>query len=297
MLMRNVFLELATQQLSMLPIFIELRDANRLNKVSLIELLFVSIKQSDKTFMLEQFQKLLESGQITVILDGHDELRTDYFDHYSKEIMSFGRQFPEVSLIISGRPNEEFKAWADFTVYDMAPLSDSQIEQIINKLQYDADLRASFIKELRDRLIRTHEESARNPLLLSVMFLTYRDVALISTKKHQFLEDAFITLWSKHDARKLGYTRQRYSLLDRHEFIRLVSALSMVLYTKERFSFSVTEFSDAIKLAMSSVKISDNEEHIKKDLFISTSLIIYDGRDFRFVHRYFQEYFSSIFVV
>ena len=102
-----------------------------------------------------------------------------------------------------------------------------------------------------EELFVSHAEFLEIPLLCVVMLLTYSDAGRISRKKHEFYEDAFDALWSKHDARKqAGYEREKYSGLDKNEFMRLLSAFCASSYITEQFSMREVDslsFSDGQK--------------------------------------------------
>jgi hypothetical protein len=53
------------------------------------------------------------------------------------------------------------------------------------------------------------------------MLLTYADCGRIAKHRHEFFEDAFTALWSKHDARKQSFERNRYTGLSKSDFLRV----------------------------------------------------------------------------
>ena len=134
------------------------------------------------------------------------------------------------------------------------------------------------------------------PLLVVIMGLTYSDAGRISQRHHEFFEDAFNTLWSKHDARKEGYERPRYTALDRQKFLQLLCAFSASSYFSQDFQMRQSQFEEHLNFAIDSTDIKVRHEDFKKDLMISTSLLIEDGSYFNFIHRSFVEYFTALFI-
>ncbi len=53
-----------------------------------------------------------------------------------------------------------------------------------------------------------------NPLLLSIMLITYQDSALIPVQLHNFYSSAFDALFFRHDATKAGFRRPTKTEMD-----------------------------------------------------------------------------------
>jgi hypothetical protein len=130
------------------------------------------------------------------------------------------------------------------------------------------------------------------------MLLTYSDAGRISRKRHEFYEDAFNALWSKHDARKqAGYEREKYTGLDKNDFAALLSAFCASSYISEHFSMRETELNSHFNRAKQLTGISAKEDNFVKDMLTSTSLLVSEGNIYRFAHRSFQEYFCARYVL
>ena len=114
----------------------------------------------------------------------------------------------------------------------------SQAVELIQRLDFDEATKNSFISLMQKELFASHAEFLKIPLLCVVMLLTYSDAGRISRKKHEFYEDAFNALWSKHDARKqAGFEREKYTGLDKNEFMRLLSAFCASSYLPSYFGW------------------------------------------------------------
>ena len=119
--------------------------------------------------------------------------------------------FSYAPLWSQGRPSELLHAFNLFQQWDLLPLDREQTIELIRRLDFDETTKASFIALMEKELFVSHGEFLEMPLLCVVMLLTYSDAGRISRKKHEFYEDAFNALWSKHDARKqAGYEREKY---------------------------------------------------------------------------------------
>ena len=78
--------------------------------------------------------------------------------------------------------------------------------------------------------------------------------------------------WSKHDARKHGaYEREKYTGLDRNDFMRLLCAFCASSYVTEHFSMRESDFAYHLSRAKKLTDIVAKEEDFVRDMTISTS--------------------------
>lgn len=166
---------------------------------------------------------------------------------------------------------------------------------MINKIDYDENIKAQFCKALEESLYEKHRSFASNPLLLNIMLLTYDNYAEIPEKLHLFYANAFDTLYSKHDATKGGYKRELKSKLSFDNFKKAFSNFCFITYYQGKVEFTYDElFSFLKKSQMKNIEF-DVEAFID-DLVNSICVIYKDGLNYRFAHRSFQEYFARIFL-
>ena len=181
-----------------------------------------------------------------------------------------------------------------FEQCDLLPLDPEQSIELIQKLDFNHAAKASFISVMQKELSVSHAEFLEVPLLCVVMLLTYSDAGRISTKRHEFYEDAFNALWSKHDARKqAGFEREKYTGLDKNDFMRLLSAFCTSSYITEHFSMRESDLSHHLAVARRLTGITAKEVDFVRDMTTSTSLLIQEGSAYRFSHRTFQEFFCA----
>ncbi len=169
---------------------------------------------------------------------------------------------------------------------------------MLTKLDFDKGTKSSFVGLIRSELWQSHKDFLEIPLLTVVMLITYSDAGRISRKQHEFYEDAYNALWSKHDARKQpGFEREKYTGLDKQEFTRLASSFCASSYLREDFSMRESVLEHHLNAAKKLTGISANNELFVKDMTISTSLLVTDGNQYRFAHRSFQEFLCAKYVL
>lgn len=122
----------------------------------------------------EFFLERLRSGEVTVFLDGLDEVRSEqFFAALCKAIGAFvNSSYGSNSIVITTRPYALERWFEGFIEAEIAPLGVKQIQAFVNRYYPDTPL----AKQLPQHLRRRPElaELARVPLLLGIIAELYR---------------------------------------------------------------------------------------------------------------------------
>jgi hypothetical protein len=300
MFMRYLFISLCEGGFGKIPLFIELRNLNSFALKDLLAFIYYSVVGTGGVLNQEQFDEGLKHGTFSVILDGFDEIDVDQRKNIEKQILTLREKYPDILLIISSRPDPDnrFYSWNRFHVCQVCPMTQKQAAALIQKIDYDADVKRKFLKAMRENLFETHESFLSNPLLCIMMLVTFKQTGHIPDKMHIFYEQAFDALFYLHDAAKEGvYRRKTYAALSIDEFRNFLAAFCVVSYAKERFSFSGGELRQDILQALDIEKKKVDTANLISDLVESTCLLQMEGTEYSFTHRSFQEYFTANFIV
>lgn len=295
MVMRYIALALFENPMGKIPLFLELRNLNRVTNPDIINFLHSSYRQTGEV-QLESFRKGLEGGTFVLILDGFDELNHELRKSIEEQIINIGRTYKDCSIVISGRPDDRFKAWASFSLLKVAPMEKKQIIELINKLDYDNGVRRRFIQKIKNGLYESHDSFLSTPLLAILMLLTFEQNANIPDKMYLFYGEAFKTLFHKHDALKEQYDRSRKSSLVVDEFEKVFSVFCLKTYVQEKTEFVYNEIIGSIKDALRYENRSVSPEDFLFDIEEAVCLLMKEGPSYFFVHRSFQEYFTAVFL-
>lgn len=279
-----------------IPIFIELRDLNDLN-LSLFELIVTTTGNFGLTIEEKFFIKALNKGHFILFLDGLDEVNKTRKLPLLKEIKELTINFPLESIIITTRPDILLSELDTFSTFIINSLSLEQSLSLIDKLPADEELKIKFSKDLKENLYNKHTSFLSNPLLLSIMMLTYGYSADIPSKSSVFYNQAFEALFQRHDSFKGAYKRNRETNLDIQEFSRVFSTFCILTYDDRKFKFTKNEVYDYLSKAQKITSIKFDIENYYTDLLQAVSLLIEDGLSIYFTHRSFQEYFASRFII
>lgn len=293
-LMRHLFLDCMKSK-DYVPVLIELRDLNS-GEISLDEFIIETLETYGFDVSGDYVMKAKSEGHFCFFLDGYDEVNHSFRKRLMKQLGRLSSRYNACPIFISSRPDEVFNGIEDFSVFRVLPLSLGEASSLIEKLPFDEDIKTKFIFALSDGLFERHESFLSNPLLLSIMLLTYGENAEIPSKLSIFYNQAYEALFQRHDANKGGYSRDRKTDLDIQDFSRIFSLFSLQTYEKRAFKMPRVECLKYIEKARDSLKKDFKSDDYLLDLLSAACLLIEDGLEIAYSHRSFQEYFVALHI-
>ena len=300
MLLQHLFLDASgDSKRTVIPILIFLRDFNSqdsINERSLSDLLYQQLMKYGFALDRKYFDYSLDSREYLILLDGCDEVRSELAQDVERQICSFADRHNRCHIVVTSRPIDGITSWRSFTVLETQNLTVDQAARLIGLLDGNKDLKAAFVRDLKDRYFETHHSFASNPLLLTMMFMVYEDKHDLPADIEEFYEQAFEVLFYKHDAEVKGlYRHEVQSKLDYATFRRVFQRFCYTTFMTDQFSFSyqrALERIDAAHDAECEEKCFTSVQYMD-DLTATICMLIRDGISYRFVHRSFQEYFAA----
>lgn len=299
MLMKHFFLNTISVT-SYIPILVELRGLNdyALDGISIEKYIYNVLQTFGFKLEEEYYKYSLESGCYLILFDGYDEVKNANSSKVTQEIIDFSNKYSDNHIILSSRPLDEFIGWADFKEYSTVSLNKEQALSLISKLDYDAEIKDKFYKQLDEELFEKYESFASNPLLLTIMLMTFEERISIPDSKTDFYEQAFSALFHKHDAMKKGkYKREKISGLGYEDFKKVFSYFCFRSFFKNQYEF--TEKSALENIAKAKEKVYSygdfNESDYLDDMTKAVCMLVHEGLNYRFSHRSFQEYFAAVY--
>lgn len=293
-LMKHLFLDIIINNFKV-PIFLELRDLNKKN-ITFEEFIIENLIINKIGFNREYLFRVFEAGHFVFLLDGFDEVDNKIKRKISNEIRRFIEIFDKNVFIVSSRPDHEFNGWQEFVLLETNSLTLDEASELINKLPFDDELKEHFLIDLKRELYVKHTSFLSNPLLLSIMLLTYGLSADIPNKLNIFYNQAYEALFQRHDTLKGAYQRERKCNLDIQDFARVFSGLSIQTYDKREFEFSRTQALSYLEGVKKIHQLDFNPNNYLDDALQAVCLLVEDGLFITYSHRSFQEYFVARFI-
>lgn len=299
-LFKHLFLN-TIKDTEFIPIFVELKDVDRKEYEKIEDFIYDSLKDLNFTLEKDLFIKSLHSGKYVIFLDAFDEVKENKKSFVSEEIVRLSNQYAFNNYFISSRPNSMLeRGWDNFSDFKVEPLNKEKSIKLIKNLQYDDELKERFLFQLSEgTLFDTHESFCSNPLLLTIMLLTFEEFAEIPDKLHIFYSRAFDVLYSKHDATKGSFVREkRFEKrgLASDDFENVLSAFSAISYSDSSITFTRDSLVDYIKKARDFTQIDFSVNDFEIDIVEAVCILAVEGLEYKYQHRSFQEYFTAKFI-
>jgi len=278
------------------PILIELRNLKYSDNI----LNSISAYLSTFNFIIaeEVLDNLLQKGAFTIFFDGLDEMPIVQQKEFSAELHKFRDKYHSNYLVIISRPFDLLKSYEAFEIFQIKKLTLEQAALLIDKLNYDIDIKSKFISVLKSKLFVRHKSFAQNPLLLTIMLMTYDQNADIPDQLHEFYQMAYEALYQRHDATKGGsYHRDMHCRLNMIEFEKVLSCFCYYTLFQGQISLGYEQLIDNIAKTKTFFNTFDfKDEQFANDLIQCVCLVAQEGFNYQFVHRSFQEYFCAKFI-
>ncbi len=279
-----------------IPILIELRKFNPVDikDICLEDAIFQTLCENGFDLDREYFSYSMKEGGYIILLDGFDEVSREKSEKVTSEIKSLCDKYSGNKYLLSSRPTDRFIGWNDFTEVSACKLTKQQALSLIKKIDFEEPVKTIFYKALDEYLFDKYESFASNPLLLTIMLLTFSNHASIPDKLNDFYEAAFLTLFNMHDATKDCYIRDIRSKLGSEDFKSVFAYVCFKSYFSSEYEFSEAALRSYIQKAKDKFNYLDfSVDDFQEDLILSVCMLVKDGINYRFTHRSFQEYFAA----
>ncbi len=302
MMMRHLLLNAVDTyaDLTIIPVFIPLKEFDETID-NLFEYVYSKITSLYGGITEEQLKRILEKGKCLLLFDGLDEINSTYARQFERELENFTDSYSENCYVISSRPYQTFVSYSRFTVLQLQPFSKQQALLLIDNLEFRPDepiIKEKFRTALDEILYRTHNTFIENPLLLTIMLLTFEQYAEVPSKMHIFYREAFAALSVKHDASKGAYKRTLRTGLAADKFADYFAELCSRSYYDEKFEMTEAEFAKYYNVLKERDKSNDSTTIASDylyDLCSNMCLMYFESGRYHFTHRSFQEYFCAFY--
>ena len=294
MLMRHLIIDTIIQT-EKVPIYLELKVLNDSSQ-TVLEFIENTLHSNGFRFGKEFINKTIEKGGFAFLFDGFDEVKTTLRRSVSNQIIQLAKGYGSNLFIVASRPDNIFTGWEFFVTFQIKPLTLIQAEYLIEKLPFDSDFKTRFIHDLNTNLFQKHKSFLSNPLLLSIMALTYDENADVPTKLSLFYSQAYEALFHRHDALKGDLQRERSCTLDIQDFAKAFGAFSLATYDDRKTQFTREETLTYLQRIKSVINIEFDTSAFLRDVLQAVCLLVEDGLMITYTHRSFQEFFVAKFI-
>ena len=300
MLLTHLFLSSAnkTDDAERTPFLLSLKDYKD-TTCGIVDFIWQSAKTYDSEITQASIITALQQKNLILLLDGFDEIQTSTRDSFDQDLNAFIKSYPGNTIIMTSRPVNSFISYAQFSLFDILELSKEQAIQLIDKLEFwDIEGKNNFLKALDRTLYSTHREFASNPLLLTIMLMTYSSFGEVPAKMHVFYSKAYETMARLHDATKGSFKRPLHTKLTPEEFAKYFSQFCARTYKDEILEFDSMLFNSYMKKVLRCAAPEHqgiSPRDFLLDLTNNLCIMYREGEYYYFIHRSFQEYFAAVY--
>lgn len=279
-----------------IPVFVELREideSTNLQTLLIQNLSFLGVRGMTD----EIFSFFLDSGKFTFFLDGFDEVKREVSHTTQANIKTLFSTYPNSRWVVSSRPGnlgDHLAAVPDILVVKVAPLAPEDCEPFLEKLGVEDKARGRLLQSIKSSSAAI-QNVLTTPLMLTLLNSTFGTCTVIPKTLHEFYENMFQVLVSKHDSTKPYYERQKATALTNAD---LQAAFSAFCFLSKDHSVSLTDeqFATCAKGAAKLTGLTFTSEGLRTDLTDSVCLMVRDGIKTAFLHKSIQEFFAAYFL-
>ncbi|RCJ42405.1 hypothetical protein A6770_34885 [Nostoc minutum NIES-26] len=281
-----------------IPVFIPLRDMfdydGKFNLLDAVIQEFTNcIPNSENTVL-----KLLQRGRCLILLDGLDEIKVD--NNIYRQIDQLTEQFPDNRFIITCRSAACDYVFNTFTEVEIADFEREEIETFARnwfQARGEQNICDRFLEKLEEN--QQVKELATNPLLLTILSLTFEDNYDFSSNRYGLYADAVDTLLRRWDASR-RIERQPNIHLSRQRKINMFSEIAYegLSHKPPKFLWQQWELQDQIAKFLENFNFEIDTQEILKLIEANYGLLIQQAKGiYSFSHLTFQEYFAAEYIV
>lgn len=243
-------------------------------------------------------KRLLEEGSLIFFLDGYDEVKKELKQEVVKSLKEMHERFTKCKFLISTRPYTDLEMLSNLSTIQIMPLSTDDVQRFIRQQIQDIELSERIIMSVSEADQSKFSSFLKNPLLLTLYILTYKNSSEIPSKASVFYRRVIDSLFIEHDSKtKVGFQRERISGVSFDKFYDVMRKFSFVSFFEDRFSFD-NHYACSLfqRIISKDANCTFSPEDLIDDLKLSFSFWIDDSGILSFAHKSLQEYFCALYI-
>lgn len=287
-----------TEISGIIPLFLSLKNYKDTTD-NVVDFIWKSVCEYDSKITRKAIIEALQNKEIVLLLDGYDEIQSSARESFQSDLEAFIKSYNGNTIIMTSRPiYDSFVSFSKFSVFDIEPLTKEQALALINKLEFwDESAKNCFMAALDNKLYYSHRQFASNPLLLTIMLMTYSSFGEVPAKMHVFYSKAYETMARLHDASKGSFKRPLHTNLTPEEFAKYFAEFCARTYRDEKLEFNERSFNAYMAKVLRETSAESKgitPRDFLLDLTDNLCIMYREGSTYYFIHRSFQEYFAAV---
>ena len=293
-----------------IPVFLELKKFTK-DSIDVKELIIQEFKICGYPDPKRKAMEALKAGNLLILLDGLDEIRSTDVENVIREIWNFVDQYRHNRFIASGRKIVNIGGFGMFTNVKMADFDDSQVEAYMKNWftstptphQFDEGMKT--VKQCWEMLnaeeYQEIKELSHNPLLLAMLCMVYEDDLNFPRNRTNLYEkvlNIFLKKWMAKNPAHQDLLEYRY--WDISIVKKMLFEIASRNFKDCRFLFCRDELINQMEKICEECANTQLTFEISKllDTIVDHGIFVERIRDFySFPHLTFQEYLTANFFI
>ena len=280
-----------------IPFLIELRKLERGQSIE--SFIVKEIQLDNEKITGIDIKELLKRGDFIFFFDGYDEILEEDKSYITKEIRLFLTYASQNSFVLTSREDDYLSEFGDFKKYHIKDLTSPEAFELIRKYDNYGEKSKELINEIKNNEnYNALHEFLGNPLMVSLLYLTFQYKNVLHYKKHIFYRQVYDALFDRHDTTKgLGAVHKKKSKLDIEEFRKILCAIGFISLKTGKIEYERDEILKLINDSMDIFpEIKTNANDYLYDILHTVPLFIEEGLNYKWAHKSFAEYFAAVFI-
>jgi len=286
------------EQKSGIPVLIELRQINPLNKI--LKEIQRQLSPIGKTVNQDVILNIINEGDFVFLFDGFDEISNINRDFVINELHNFIEKANNNFFLITSRSEDSLVSFGDFKKFRIKNLTKKQAYSLISRLDKYSykPIAKELIKQLEKNESTSLKEYLTNPLLVSLLYKSFDYKKDIPVKKSQFYNQVYDALFETHDLSKEGYLkRDKFSKLHIDDFERILRHIGYLTAIENEVEYDKNYILNIIEKSKKfTPDLIYKSSDFLKDLLKTVPIFKQEGNYYRWSHKSLQDYFAAKFI-
>ena len=271
---------------------------NKLNSYrgeDILSYILQSFQRTEDDVSLDNVKNWLNDKKLLLLIDGLDEIKSDYTLRFNEELESFSEKYSDITIVMSSRPIEDFIHFSSFIRTNICPLSQEQAIELVKKQKWNKEEKEQFISALGSKefsLYSAAREYASTPLLLLTMLMAYSLDKDITQNNVSFYKIIYKTLTKRHEQAK-NIKKELSTGLSYNVFEKYFEQLCKITYCSGVYEFDYITLERYVNTLLGEKETFTADSFIT-DLTDNICLMYKEGDFYCFIHRTIQEYYAAL---
>lgn len=249
---------------------------------------------SGKHAALDVIAKIANDSDALLLIDGLDEVRPELRERTESVLIQLARKCDRARIRLTCRSGDYSSSLEGFDSFELCPLDDSQVEQIVHRW-------CSSPSKFREALGKLpFRDLASRPLFLCELIVLFEKSGFLPQQPASVYKRIIILALEEWDRSKRVDRRSRYAGFDPSRKFEFLASLAFHLtYVTEKKYFTSESFESAYESIRLTFDLPKGEaKQVFTELESHTGIIVESGFDrYEFSHLSLQEFLTADYLI